>query len=151
MYARILVPVDGSATAESALREGLALAAQIKAEVILLHVLDDETVSIERAPARYALEVLEARRGVAEKLVGGYVRLAQESGTSARGIVRDGLGSSVADIIVEEAKAQACDLIVMGTHGRRGFNRLALGSDAESVARRSSAPVLLVRHAQALP
>jgi len=149
MYARILVPVDGSATAERGLREAIAWAAQTKAELVLLHVTADDTVSIEFAPARYAEEVREARRRVGEKLVAGYVGLARESGIDARGVVRDGLGNRVSDIVLEEADAQRSDLIVMGTHGRRGFDRLALGSDAELVARRATAPVLLVRHPQA--
>lgn len=51
----------------------------------------------------------------------------------------------VADIVIEEAAKTACDLIVMGTHGRRCFSRLALGSDAERVVRGSAVPVLLVR------
>jgi nucleotide-binding universal stress UspA family protein len=52
----------------------------------------------------------------------------------------------VADVVVEEAAKSGCDLIVMGTHGRRGFSRLALGSDADLVVRSSPVPVLLVRN-----
>ena len=146
MYARILVPVDGSATAECGLREAMAWAAQVRAELVLLRVLDDDPVTIERAPARYAEEVREAAKRLGQTLVAGYVGLAHESGVRARGIVRDGLARRVADVILEEAKAQDCQLIVMGTHGRRGFDRLALGSDAEAVARRAPVPLLLVRH-----
>jgi nucleotide-binding universal stress UspA family protein len=51
----------------------------------------------------------------------------------------------VADAIVEEAKTANCDLIVIGTHGRRGIDRVLLGSDAETVLRQSPVPVLLVR------
>jgi nucleotide-binding universal stress UspA family protein len=51
----------------------------------------------------------------------------------------------VAQAIVEESRQTNCDLIVMGTHGRRGISRLMLGSDAESVLKSSSVPVLLVR------
>ena len=50
-----------------------------------------------------------------------------------------------ADAILQEAKSAGCDLIVIGTHGRRGFRRALLGSDAESVLRESPVPVLLVR------
>ena len=50
----------------------------------------------------------------------------------------------VADVIVEHAKRWRADLIVMGTHGRRGFNRLLIGSNAELVVRHSPVPVLLV-------
>ena len=54
-------------------------------------------------------------------------------------------GGRVADAILQEAKSAGCDLIVIGTHGRRGFRRALLGSDAESVLRESPVPVLLVR------
>jgi nucleotide-binding universal stress UspA family protein len=146
MYARILVPVDGSATAERGLREAIAWAGQVRAELVLLRVLDDDPVSIERTPARYAEEARDAAKRAGETLIAGYVRLAHESGARARGVVRDGLGARVSDVILEEVKAQDCQLVIMGTHGRRGFDRLALGSDAEVVARRAPVPVLLVRH-----
>ncbi len=55
----------------------------------------------------------------------------------------------VADTIVQEARDAGCDLIVMGTHGRRGFNRVMMGSDAKLVVRNCRVPVLLVRHADA--
>jgi nucleotide-binding universal stress UspA family protein len=51
----------------------------------------------------------------------------------------------VCDMILEEARQSGAELIVMGTHGRRGLSRVALGSDAELVLRESSVPVLLVR------
>jgi len=149
MYTRILVPVDGSATAERGLQEALAWAAQAKSELVLLHVVDDDTPSVELAPARYADEVRKAHERVAEELVAGYVRLAHESGVRAWGVVRDGRGHRACDIVLEETNTQRCQLIVMGTHGRRGFDRFALGSHAESVARRAPVPVLLVRHPQA--
>jgi len=60
MYTRILVPVDGSATAERGLREAMQWAAQPKAALVLLHVVDDDTPSIELAPARYADDVRKA-------------------------------------------------------------------------------------------
>jgi len=52
-------------------------------------------------------------------------------------------------VVVGEAEKAGCDLIVMGTHGRRGLSRLTLGSDAELVVRHAPVPVLLVRHSEA--
>jgi nucleotide-binding universal stress UspA family protein len=60
-------------------------------------------------------------------------------------VLREVTGKRVAEVIVDQTKVHACDLILMGTHGRRGFSRLAMGSDAEQVARSSPVPVLLVR------
>jgi nucleotide-binding universal stress UspA family protein len=59
--------------------------------------------------------------------------------------VREVTRGRIATVVVDEARSSGCDLIVMGTHGRRGFNRLALGSDADLVVRESPVPVLLVR------
>jgi nucleotide-binding universal stress UspA family protein len=60
-------------------------------------------------------------------------------------VAREIVGGPAADVIVREAKKQRADLIVLGTHGRRGMRRLVLGSDAEQVVRMSPVPVLLVR------
>jgi nucleotide-binding universal stress UspA family protein len=57
----------------------------------------------------------------------------------------DDLVSRVSEVVVEQAKVWRADLIVLGTHGRRGVGRFLLGSDAEQVARTASVPVLLVR------
>lgn len=62
--------------------------------------------------------------------------------------LRDLHGGRVADAIVHEAREAGCDLIVIGTHGRRGLSRALLGSDAERVLRQSHVPVLLVREPQ---
>jgi len=56
-------------------------------------------------------------------------------------------GYGVADVILKQAKKTRADLIVMGTHGRRGVARLVMGSDAEGVVRGAPVPVLLVRSA----
>ena len=71
--------------------------------------------------------------------------LAQGLGLEVETQLRDQKSGRVADAIVDEATSAGCDLIVIGTHGRRGFNRALLGSDAESVLRASPVPVLLVR------
>lgn len=60
-------------------------------------------------------------------------------------VLLESIGGRAADLIVDQAKQWNADLIVMGTHGRRGLRRLALGSDAELVVRSASVPVLLVR------
>src|SRR4051794_35946610 len=121
MYARILVPVDGSATAEHGLREALALAAESHARVTLLNVLADDPVWLEGAPASVAEVFRTSRKHDAEELVARHVRLATEAGVTADGIVRDASRRPVSDVVIEEARARHCDLIVMGTHGRRGF------------------------------
>jgi nucleotide-binding universal stress UspA family protein len=58
-------------------------------------------------------------------------------------------GRRASDVILEEAAAWPADLIVVGTHGRRGIGRALLGSDAEQIARSATVPVLLVRSSEA--
>jgi hypothetical protein len=65
-------------------------------------------------------------------------------------ILLDSVGASASDVILNEAKACSADLVVMGTHGRRGLARLVMGSDAEAVVRTCAVPVLLV-HGQTRP
>jgi nucleotide-binding universal stress UspA family protein len=61
--------------------------------------------------------------------------------------MRETVGGAAADAIVREAKKQRADLIVLGTHGRRGMRRMVMGSDAEEVVRTARVPVLLVKGA----
>jgi nucleotide-binding universal stress UspA family protein len=87
-----------------------------------------------RGLRQYGLEVLAKARVAAEA-----------ASVHSEPLLREVTGKRIADVIVEQAHQHGCDLIVMGTHGRRGFTRLTLGSAAEGVARTSDVPVLLVR------
>ncbi len=69
----------------------------------------------------------------------------QRQGISPECVLLESIGGAAADLILAQAKEWAADLIVMGTHGRRGLLRVALGSDAEQVVRAATVPVLLVR------
>jgi nucleotide-binding universal stress UspA family protein len=145
MYHRILVPLDDSAPAERGLREAIRLAADQKAKLFLLHVIDDYPILTEGTPRRsFAARLERARRPGAELLAKANDATA-EHGVPAETKLRGVTQASVADAIVDEAEKLGCDLIVMGTHGRRGISRLTLGSEAELVVRNSAVPVLLVR------
>ncbi|MFC7007906.1 universal stress protein [Halalkalicoccus salilacus] len=141
MYERILVPTDGSAGVERAIEQAAELAAVHGAEVHSIYVLN--TANFASLPMETSWEgvsdmlredgeeALERVRGIVE----GYdvpVRTHLIEGSPSREIV---------DFATEED----CDLIVMGTHGRGGIDRLLLGSVAERVVRGSSVPVLTVR------
>lgn len=132
MYSRILAPTDGSATATQGVREAIALAKALKAQLVLLHAIDD-------FPITHTLR--EAGRTILDTAAG----LADKDGVACETVLRELDVQHAADAIVSEAVAKECDLIVMGTHGRRGINRLFLGSDSEKVLRHSPVPVLLVR------
>ena len=145
MYARILVPIDGSPTAQCGLDEALALAKQLGSSLHLLNVVDARLLIAAVSEYTPPTELLESWRAAGEELVAAATALARTRGVAAEGVVRLDPGMRVCDLILHEAKTSGADLIVMGTHGRHGLRRLALGSDAEMVLRESTLPVLLVR------
>jgi len=145
MYHRILVPLDGSATAERGLREAIGLAAEQKARLSLLHVADNFPMLVEMSSVTNYQEMLNELRQYGEDVLAKAKRTAADAGVQADTLLREVTQGRIADVIIDEAKKTGCGLIVMGTHGRRGFSRLTLGSEAERVVRSSTVPVLLVR------
>jgi len=145
MYARILVPFDGSPTAERGLIEAVNLAAAMKSRVVVLIVSTGFVGAMETASARSYDEAAAQALAECTAVVDAAVARAIEVGVQCERAVVDGRTRSVAQVIVEEASSRQCDLIVMGTHGRKGVSRLVLGSDAEAVVRGARVPVLLVR------
>ena len=145
MYQNILVPLDGSETSRRGLKEAIGLATALKARLRLLHVTSDFPIMLEMANTidfeKYRSGLHQFGRNLLEETKAEVER----AGLTVTTELRDLRGGRVADSIVEEATAARCDLIVIGTHGRRGFNRLVVGSDAEAVVRASPVPVLLVR------
>ena len=145
MYHRILVPLDGSPTAERGLREAIRLAAQLKGKLRLLHVIDDFPVLMEMSTISNFEAGLQKMREYGVSVLDAAKATALRSEVEADTMLREVTHGRIADVVIEEAKKAGCDLVVMGTHGRRGFSRLALGSDADLVVRGSPVPVLLVR------
>lgn len=145
MYARILVPIDGSSTAQRGLDEAIALAQALGSALHVLNVVDARLLIGEVAAYMPPAQLLDDWRAAGEQLVATASEVARAKGIVADGVVRCEPGLRVCDVIVEEARASGAELVVMGTHGRRGFKRVALGSDAELVLRESPVPVLLVR------
>jgi len=148
MYARILVPIDGSSTATRGFDEGLALAGRLGSSLHLLHVVDARLLLAEMSALAPPQQLLEDWRASGDRLVADAIERARARGVAVDGVVRCDPGLRVCDLIVEEARGSRAELIVMGTHGRRGLKRLALGSDAELVLRESPVPVLMVRGAE---
>jgi nucleotide-binding universal stress UspA family protein len=142
-YKRILVPVDGSETSNTGMEEALKLARDGSARIRLVHVVDDTLAfsSPEGTSVNYVLDAMRKMGRDALATAANRVRRAKLEAETE--LVEDSTGR-VADAIVEQAKRWRADLIVMGTHGRRGFNRLLIGSNAELVVRHSAIPVLLV-------
>lgn len=145
MYQHILVPIDGSPTAEQGLREAIRLAVDQKARLRLLHVIDDFPMLVELSSIQSFETSIRKLREHGQGVLEAAKKQAGASDVPAESILREVTQGRIADVVVDEARAAACDLIVMGTHGRRGVSRLALGSDADLVVRSSPVPVLLVR------
>jgi len=149
MYAKILVPIDGSAASHRGFEEAVALARKMDSSLVLLHVLDAVPVPLEAVTSSVWEEMSEGLRKQGQSLLERARATAIEHGIAADTRLVDGRAERVADAIVAEALASRCELVVMGTHGRRGFNRVMIGSDAERVVRSCPVPVLLVRHPDA--
>ena len=145
MYKRILVPIDDSETARRGLKEAIALATEQRATLCLMHVVDDFPLMLELPAAGDFQRYREALCTHGRRLLEDAKALAQSLGLEVETRLAEPTRGRVSEAIVAEAKNSGCDLIVIGTHGRRGFGRALLGSDAENVLRHSPVPVLLVR------
>lgn len=146
MYQRILVPVDGSPTSRAGLEEALRLAKATGGQLRLLHVVD-EMMFVTSIPefTAYTADLSRVLKEGGAEILANALAQAQAAGVPADTTLVDSGAGRVADVIVAQARSWPADLIVIGTHGRRGLRRLTLGSDAEEVVRSASAPVLLVR------
>ncbi len=148
MYKRILIATDGSELATKALNHGLALAKLEKAPVSVVTVTnnwtpfemaEDYSRGITDPVTSYEARAIEAAKAVLDK-----------AGEAAKS---QGIDCTLVHVpderpakgIVETATKVGADLIVMASHGRRGVNRLLLGSQANEVVTHSKVPVLIVR------
>jgi nucleotide-binding universal stress UspA family protein len=152
MYQRILVPIDGSPTSWRGLEEAIQVALPGHASLRLIHVVDELSIMVSAdAMGAMAGEVLTSL------IQGGHALLADaKAKVEARGLPVDvtlieSMAGRVCDHVIAEAARWQADLIVIGTHGRRGVGRFLLGSDAEQILRLAPTPVLLVRAAQETP
>ena len=143
-YKRILVPVDGSPTAAVGMLEAIKLAKEGGGKLLLLHVVEDYSAFVGPDAGASIVPMLEGLRQAGQGVLGRIVRKVERAGIKQQGVLVESYGGRVADSIVEQAKRLRADLIVMGTHGRRGVSRVLLGSDADVVVRYSTVPVLLV-------
>lgn len=141
---RILVPVDFSDTSDAALAYARTLADSLGASLHVVHVFNDmygEAIAADMSGVVYesmrASAVRTARRDLLKRMPPADRKRFRGTTTLVSGIP--------AEAIVECATSRAMDLIVMGTHGRRGFAHMLLGSVAEQVVRAAPCPVLTVR------
>jgi len=146
MYKHILIAIDGSDTGDRALREGMGLAQKCQAQLRIVHAVDEVSLNWESDYGALG-ELRRHRQQVGLEILERAVQKARAAGIESdmKLLEVEKLGLRVADAIAAEADAWPADLVVIGSHGRRGVRRLLLGSVAEGVARIASKPVLLVR------
>lgn len=142
MFKRILVPLDGSPTSNKALVAALELARERGSLVRLVHSVDDY---IYFTGYEYAGDVLKYTRGYGEKVLKDGSDIAASAGVPVEVRLLESRGQRLGDEIAEQAREFGADLVVVGTHGRRGVGRALLGSGAEQVIRVAPCPVLVVR------
>ncbi len=143
MYRRILMPTDGSACANQAIEQGLELARRLESHVTFLHVLENPLTSGYATPETlpYSTQLYEDLKNAAQGVLEDAMRRATAAGVEADTRLVE--NRDPVQAIHEAEKDQ--DAVIMGTHGRRGFNRWMFGSVAEGALRRSDKPFLLIR------
>ncbi|MDF0667695.1 MAG: universal stress protein [Nitrospira sp.] len=138
-FKQIAVPIDFSDCSLDAVGYGVQIAKKFDASLILLHSLEPLSYGIDLTFGHTA-EQNRQQIVTRLKLVADEV---QSQGVSVRTVIRGGLP---ADSILDFIDSSDCDLVVMGTHGRRGLSHLVKGSVAEAVLRRASCPVLAAKY-----
>jgi nucleotide-binding universal stress UspA family protein len=141
MYDRILVPTDGSTETERAVEHAVELATAHDAELHAVYVVNSATFAGLHMETTWE-GVDDVLRKEGEDALGRVEEIAASHGVPVTTKLLDG---SPSRRIVEHAEDKDCDLVVMGTHGRGGIDRLLLGSVAEGVVRACSVPVLTVQ------
>ena len=146
MYQRILVPVDGSSTSARGLAEAIRLAQLTGGRLRLVHVIDELSFALAMdAYSGRSGDWLEELRASGAKLLEDSRAQAAAEGVSADAVLCDSFKGTVNEQVIAQAVSSQADLIVIGTHGRRGLGRWVMGSSAEHILRMSPVPVLLVR------
>jgi nucleotide-binding universal stress UspA family protein len=144
MYKRILVPTDGSDVTGKAVTSAIALARSLGAEVYTICVKEPfpygAVAEMQPAPPQ---EFFDDQERTATGCVRTVEAACEAAGVACHGVTVDGIKPW--ESILEHARANACDLLVMGSHGRSGFSAMLLGSETRDVLAHTEIPVLVIR------
>src|SRR5208282_5471753 len=141
VYPKILVPVDGSETSAVGLKEAIKVAKSQGSQLRLLHVVNEFVLDYSYGAGLYGSNLIESLREGGKKILEQAESQVRQQGVQVDGVLIESIGGPAADLILAQASEWPADLIVMGTHGRRGLRRFAMGSDAEGVLRSAMVPV----------
>jgi nucleotide-binding universal stress UspA family protein len=145
MFKRILVPVDGSSTSSLGIAAAIRLAKEQGARIRLIHVVDELVLMSSPEAGMMLGEAIDMLRDSGKDILAKAVARVRKADVVAETTLVESVGGRAADLIVRDAKKWKADIIVIGTHGRRGLKRVVMGSDAEEVVRNTTIPVMLVR------
>jgi nucleotide-binding universal stress UspA family protein len=148
MYRRILVPFDGSGASLRGLDEAVGLALPLGATLRLVHVIHKFDRRPGHAGPSSYIELVPGSKEAGELLLRQGRGRAEHGGVKVQTMLLASLTGQLSEMVAEEARAWRADLIVIGTHGRRGVERILWGSDAEQLMRIAPVPVLLVQAAR---
>ena len=149
MYSRVFCAIDGSELSTKALNHAFVLASRLGAEVTAVHVTDPSVLIAPGAEmmmidtSSIIAELEQAKAVGAREVLAEATRLASAAGVALKTLHVPGVPA--AEGIIKSAKAAGADLIVMGSHGRRGLGRLLLGSQAAEVLAHAEIPVLIIK------
>jgi nucleotide-binding universal stress UspA family protein len=145
MYKRILVAIDGSDTSSAGLREACRLAKDQGSHLRLIHVVDEILGASPPIFGSAYDAIIAGLRKAGSSILARAESLAEKEGLTAEIQLVEAMGRPAGECVIDAAKKWPADLIVCGTHGRRGLRRIVMGSDAEYVVRRAPVPILLIR------
>lgn len=148
MYKRIVVAMDGSDTSSKALKEASKLAQEMSSIILLLHVREEMPIMWEPDGMNMVLmqDSLIAVINAGKELLKKYRKMLTAQDITVETKLIETYDGRIGSVISDEAQKWNADLLVVGTHGRKGIAHLLMGSVAEAVARSASMPVLLVRN-----
>ena len=141
MYGKILVPVDGSETSTRGLNEAIKIAKAQGSQLLLVHIVNEFILDITYSAGYFPQNLIDSLVKTGRAVLDAAESAAKKEGVKVDSVLIESIGGVAADLILAQAKKWKPDLIVMGTHGRRGLARVALGSDAENVVRAATVPV----------
>lgn len=144
IYKRILCPIDGSSTSNQGIQEAVRLAKDQDAQLRFVHVIDTYFPIMDGVGGLMPVDMSDILEKNAKEVIEKAEKVAKTAGVIADSTVTKILGGRPSREIVNQANDWSADIIVMGTHGLRGLNRMIMGSDAENVVRTSLVPVMLV-------
>ena len=148
MYQKIFVAIDDSPTAQKAMTEAINLAGNAKAALCIAHAADESLLAQHGMGLGSYIDVegtKQAIRDASQALLDAAAAKAAAAGITAEVRLLEASNQRVAEQIAAGAAAYGADLIVIGTHGRRGFASLLVGSVAENLVRIANTSLLMVR------